>query len=61
MEAIREYLKATGQNQSEFAARVGASRSAVSLWIRGKRQPSDYQLYRIHRETGIALEKLRKP
>jgi transcriptional regulator with XRE-family HTH domain len=59
MEAIREYLKATGQNQSEFAKRVGVDRSTVTLWLQGKRHPSEDQQLIIWSRTGISLEKLR--
>jgi transcriptional regulator with XRE-family HTH domain len=60
MEAIREYLQATGQSQSEFAKRVGVSRSTVTLWLQGKRHPTiDRQLI-IWNRTGIGLDKLRE-
>ena len=58
---IREYMKATGQNQSTFARRVGVHRSTVTLWVQGRRRPSKDQAWRIHTQTGIALEKLREP
>lgn len=61
MEAIREYLKVTGLNQSDFAKRVGVSRSTVTLWLQGKRQPSEFQAWRINNMTGIAMHKLREP
>ena len=59
MEAIREYLKATGQNQAQFAKRVGVTRSAVTLWLQGKRKPSEDQQAIIWSRTRISLEKLR--
>jgi transcriptional regulator with XRE-family HTH domain len=60
MEAIREYLRATGQNQAQFAKRVGVDRSTVTLWLNGKRKPSGTHQLIIWDRTGISLEKLRE-
>lgn len=61
MQAIREYLAATGQSQTQFAERVGVSRSAVTLWLQGKRFPSEFQRFRIHKATGIEMDRLDRP
>ena len=59
MEALREYMAATGMNQSKFAERVGVSRSAVTLWLQGKRRPTEDQLDIISARTGIDRSKLK--
>jgi transcriptional regulator with XRE-family HTH domain len=58
MEAIRQYLEATGLSQAQFAKRVGVDRSTVTLWIQGKRRPSHERQLIIWDRTGISLEKL---
>ena len=58
MQAVRDYIKATGMNQAKFAARVGVSRSAVTLWLQGKRTPTEDQLDIISARTGIDRQKL---
>ena len=58
MEALREYMKATGINQVELAKRVGVSATQMNHWLRKRRAPSVTNLKHISEKTGIKLEKL---
>ena len=53
MKAIHDYLKATGLNQAQFAERINVDRSTVTLWLQGKRTPTDAHLDVISARTGI--------
>jgi transcriptional regulator with XRE-family HTH domain len=56
MKSLRDYMAATGLNQSQLAERVGVSRSIVTLWLQSKRFPSEFQRFKIHKATGIAID-----
>ena len=58
MKALRQYMEATGLNQSKLAERVGVSRSTITLWLQGKRAPTDDRLDIISARTGIDRKKL---
>jgi transcriptional regulator with XRE-family HTH domain len=58
MKILREYMAATGLNQSKLAERIGVSRSSITLWLQGKRQPTDAQLDVISARTGIERRRL---
>ena len=58
MKALHEYMAATGLNQSKLADRIGVTRSTVTLWLQGKRNPSADHLDLIAARTGINRNRL---
>ena len=58
MEALRQYMKATGINQAELAKRIGVSATHLNHWIKKRRAPTVANLKQISERTGIRLEKL---
>lgn len=51
---IKSLRKQLGLNQSEFAARIGVSQTAVAAWEAGTRNPMDAIIQSICREFGVS-------
>jgi DNA-binding transcriptional regulator YiaG len=49
---LSEYLSQTGQSRATFAAQVGVSTQAVSLWINRKRWPDPVSMRKIKTASG---------
>ena len=60
MKALRAWLKASGLNQSQFAALMDTDRYQVSRWLRGRKRPNLDTLRKIQKATRIPLEDLAK-
>lgn len=58
MQILRQYLQVTGMEQQELARRVGISDQDLSNLLNGKRIPGLKVIMRVHRGTGINLERL---
>lgn len=56
---IKSLRKQLGLNQSEFAARIGVSQTAVAAWEAGTRNPMDAIIQSICREFGVSERWLR--
>lgn len=52
---LTEYLKATGANDKDFAARAGVSTASVSLWKRGLSRPGYDSALLLQSATGGAV------
>lgn len=63
IQRLRSHLKAKGWSQSELARRIGVSRQAVSLWLRGQGQVSvrSPHLFRVSEALGVPVSDLRRP
>lgn len=53
---IRAILEMAGINQATLAERVGIQQSAVSMWLSGKREPTESTKKLICSEFGISRE-----
>jgi len=53
---IRALREGLGDNQQEFAQRVGVSKQAVSQWESGATEPTIENLLRMVNVTGAKLE-----
>jgi transcriptional regulator with XRE-family HTH domain len=59
---LEAYLKARGWTQAELARRVGVSRQAVSLWLRGNEANlQGRHLIRLSQVLGVSVEELASP
>lgn len=58
MAILEQYLKAKKLSASELSRRAGISRSALSLYLSGKRTPTVASLQRLAAATRIPLTKL---
>lgn len=56
---IKFLRKQLGLNQSEFAAKIGVSQTAVAAWEAGTRNPMDAIIQSICREFGVSERWLR--
>jgi transcriptional regulator with XRE-family HTH domain len=61
-ELIGAYLKQRrnkiGLTQAEFGEKVDLSEKAIGRIERAERSPQGYTLYKIHKNTGISIDKL---
>lgn len=57
-EKIEELRKARGWSQIYLADRIGASKSAVSLWEKGERKPSMKALGNLAKVFGVSTDYL---
>lgn len=55
---VRQARRMTGQNQADFAAAVGVSRSAVANWETGNGVPDMPNMIRIAVHSGMGFEYL---
>lgn len=55
---LKAYLKATRWSQAELAARIGVTRSAMSLYVHGKRIPRPAIALKLSQVCGVSLESL---
>ena len=59
---LEALLKARGWTRAELARRVGVSRQAVSLWLRGKEANlQSRHLIPLSKELGVSVENLAQP
>ena len=58
---LKGFFKATRASQSEIAARVGVTPSAMSLYVRGKRIPQPAIALRLSQICNVSLESLLSP
>jgi len=58
MQALRDYMKVSGLNQTELAKRLGVNQGQLNHWLKKRRAPTVANLKMISEKTGIGLERL---
>ena len=56
MQALVDYMKISGLNQTELAKRIGVNQGHLNHWLQGRRAPTVANLKLISERTGISLE-----
>lgn len=55
---LEDLLDAEGLFESEFADRIGISKTAVSMYLKGRRVPKLVILMRISKEFNVSIDSL---
>lgn len=57
-ERLADLIRALEHNQSSFAKHVGITNAALSQLLSGQRDPSATTLIKLHKATGVSIDKL---
>lgn len=61
MKYLKAWLRSQKVSQAELARRLGTSRSTICHYLAGRKSPSVPVVKRLHKVTGITLERLMGP